>query len=238
MKSIPIFLLACFLLLPNSVSLAQAQQQPQRVPDGGTREVLISILIPALPNAPFTATVNTGWIRQLPDGSTITLKNHRAIARDAAGRIFQERRALVPYDGKAQSGVTQIEISDPVTHELYICMPQGRTCQVEVFSPPESFPYTPTAKAHVAKRCIRRQLLSSCAWQRVVGAGLAPPALTVIFLSGKTLREYRPLQVSAAFPFSALSGRCSWSRAKPNATKIVSFRINHLRNANFVSPFF
>src|SRR5438132_1993258 len=87
MKSIPIFLLACFLLLPNSVSLAQAQQQPQRVPDGGTREVLISILIPSLPNAPFTATVNTGWIRQLPDGSTITLKNHRAIARDAAGRM-------------------------------------------------------------------------------------------------------------------------------------------------------
>src|SRR5256885_4207597 len=142
MKSIPIFLLACFLLLPNSVSLAQAQQQPQRVPDGGTREVLISILIPSLPNAPFTATVNTGWIRQLPDGSTITLKNHRAIARDAAGRIFQERRALVPDDGKAQSGVTQIEISDPVTHELYICMPYGRTCQLEVFSPPEYSPNT------------------------------------------------------------------------------------------------
>src|SRR5438477_12535080 len=151
MKSIPIFLLACFLPLPNSVSLAQAQQQPQRVPDGGTREVLISILIPSLPNAPFTATVNTGWIRQLPDGSTITLKNHRAIARDAAGRIFQERRALVPDDGKAQSGVTQIEISDPVSHELYICMPHGRTCQGEVFSPRDALPYPPPAKAHMAQ---------------------------------------------------------------------------------------
>ena len=151
MKSIPFLLLAGFLILPNSVSLAQAPQQPQRVPDGGTREVLISILIPSLPNAPFTATVNTEWIRQLPDGSTITLKNRRAIARDAAGRIFQERRALVPDDGKAQSGVTQIEISDPVAHELYICMPHGSTCQLEVFSPPESFPYTPPAKAHVAQ---------------------------------------------------------------------------------------
>ena len=155
MKAIPFLLLSGFFILPGSASLAQAPQpspqQPQRPPDGGTREVLISILIPSLPNAPFTATVNTEWIRQLPDGSAITLKNHRAIARDAAGRIFQERRALVPDDGKAQSGVTQIEISDPVTHELYICMPQGRTCQVEVFSPPESFPYTPTAKAHVAQ---------------------------------------------------------------------------------------
>jgi hypothetical protein len=150
MKSIPIFSLACFLL-PSSFSLAQAPQQPQRVPDGGTREVLVSILIPSLPNAPFTATVNTEWIRQLADGSTITLKNHRAIARDAAGRIFQERRALVPDDGKTQSGITQIEISDPVTHELYICMPHGRTCQVEVFSRPESLPYTPPAKAHMAQ---------------------------------------------------------------------------------------
>ncbi len=151
MKSIPILSLACFLLLPTSLSLAQAPQQPQRVPDGGTREVLISILIPSLPNAPFTAAVNTEWIRQLPDGSTITLKNHRAIARDSAGRIFQERRALVPDDGKTNSGVTQIEISDPVTHELYICMPHGRTCQVEVFSPSEFLPYTPPAKAHMTQ---------------------------------------------------------------------------------------
>ena len=151
MKSIPTISLACFLLLPSSFSLAQAPQAPQRVPDGGTREVLISILIPSVPNAPFRATVNTEWVRQLPDGSTITLKNHRAIARDAAGRIFQERRALVPDDGKTESGVTQIEISDPLAHELYICVPYGRTCQVEVFSPPESFPYTPPAKAHMAQ---------------------------------------------------------------------------------------
>jgi len=155
MKSIPLLLLSGFLILANSVSLAQTPQPPaqqsQRLPDGGTRQVLISILIPSLPNAPFTATVNTEWIRQLPDGSTIILKNHRAIARDAAGRVFQERRALIPDDGKTQSGITQIEISDPVTNELYICMPHGRTCQVEVFSPPESLPYTPPAKAHAAQ---------------------------------------------------------------------------------------
>jgi hypothetical protein len=152
-KSIPFLLLAVFLILPNSVSLAQtpqpARQQPQRPPDGGTREVLISILIPSMANAPFTATVNTEWIRQLPDGSTITLKNHRTIARDAAGRIFQERRALVPGDGQAASGVTQIEISDPVAHELYICLPYGHTCQLEEFSPRESSSYGPPGKPHM-----------------------------------------------------------------------------------------
>ena len=118
MKKIPFLLLSAFLILANSVSRARApqrQQQPpqqsQRLADGGTREVLISILIPSLPDAPFTATVRTEWIRQLPDGSSITLKNHRAIARDKAGRIFQERRILVPDDGKSESGISQTGVS-------------------------------------------------------------------------------------------------------------------------------
>jgi hypothetical protein len=131
-------LLAGFLILPNACSLAQTPQEPQRLPDGGTREVLISILIPSLPNAPFTATVNTEWIRQLPDGSTIILKNRRAIARDIAGRIFQERSSLVPDGGQIESAVSQIEISDPVSHELYICVPSERVCQLKLFSPPDS----------------------------------------------------------------------------------------------------
>src|SRR4051794_25364606 len=103
---------------------AFTQVQPGHKPaDGGTREVLISILIPSLRNAPFSAVVNTVWTRYVADGSTITIKNHRAIARDRSGRIFQERRLLVPDDGKHESPVTQIEISDPVSKELYICFP-------------------------------------------------------------------------------------------------------------------
>jgi hypothetical protein len=124
-------------MLPIPLSVAQAPPESRRPPDGGTRQVLVSILIPSVPNAPFSATVVTEWIRQLADGSTITLGNRRAIARDKAGRIFQERRLLVPNDGKHESIVTQIEISDPVAHDLYICVPQEHVCQVEVFSPPE-----------------------------------------------------------------------------------------------------
>jgi len=203
MKSIPILSLACFLLLPNSLSLAQAPQQPQRVPDGGTREVLISILIPSLPNAPFTATVNTEWIRQLPDGSTITLKNHRAIARDTAGRIFQERRALIPDDGKTQSGITQIEISDPVTHELYICMPHGRTCQVEVFSPPESLPYTPPAKAHAAQGSSSESV--DLGKQSVAGLETVGTRETTIIPAG-TVGNNSPLLSKREFWFSPQLG--------------------------------
>jgi hypothetical protein len=142
MKSLPLH--RALLILVSSLSLAQIPEPQQRPHDGGTREVLISILIPSLPNAPFSATVNTEWIRQLGDGTTITLKNRRAIARDNAGRIFQERRVLVPDDGKHESRVTQIEISDPVAHELYICVPLEGVCQVEQFSAPAFVP-PPTA---------------------------------------------------------------------------------------------
>ena len=129
-----------------TVCAAQSREQP-RPPDGGTREVLISILIPSIPNAPFSATVITHTTRQFADGTTVTQGNHRAIARDRAGRIFQERRMLVPEDGKHESILTQIEISDPVAHELYICVPQENACQVETFSAPA---FSPPAAASSA----------------------------------------------------------------------------------------
>ena len=143
MKSSLVHLLALLVLL-GCLSVAQTQEPQQRPHDGGAREVLISILIPSLANAPFSANVNTESIRQLGDGTTITLKNRRAIARDNAGRIFQERRLFVPDDGKHESVVTQIEISDPIAHELDICVPRQGVCQLELFSAP-AFAPPPTA---------------------------------------------------------------------------------------------
>ena len=69
--------------------------------------------------------------------------NHRAIARDSSGRIFQERRLLVPEDGKHESILTQIEISDPISHELFICVPRESVCRVEFFSAPTFVPPAP-----------------------------------------------------------------------------------------------
>src|SRR5271165_3614021 len=124
---------ATLLLIPSQ--FAQAPSGGTGIPDGGTREVLVSIFIPSLPDAPFTATVNTEWVRPLGDGSRITLKNHRLIARDKNGRIFQERRLLVTEGGKQESVVTQTEITDPVAHQEYICKPQQHVSQLEEFQP-------------------------------------------------------------------------------------------------------
>jgi hypothetical protein len=138
MKRVPFFLLSGFLVLPISVSLAQeppvSRPQLQHAPDGGTLEMISSIVIPTWLNAPFTATVSTTWIRQLPDGSTIAWKNHRTIARDAAGRVFQERRMFVPESGNDEPALRQTEISDPVAHEFYVCKPLEHVCRLEQFS--------------------------------------------------------------------------------------------------------
>jgi len=71
-----------FVLLTTSVSVAQTKEV-RRPPDRGAVERIISIFIPSSPHAPFTATVNTEWTRQLADGTSITWKNHRTVARDA-----------------------------------------------------------------------------------------------------------------------------------------------------------
>src|SRR5258708_2554790 len=136
MKTLRFLLPAVFLLAPNAAH-PQGQREPRRAPEGGPGEMLLGPPRRSLPNAPSTAIMTTEWMREFADATTIPRKNRRAIARDTAGRVFQERRLLVPDDGKHDSPVTQIEISDPISHAFYICVPQELVCQVEIFSAPE-----------------------------------------------------------------------------------------------------
>lgn len=103
--------------------------------DGGVSQVLQSIYIPTLPNAPFTATVHTEWVRNLPDGGTFTLVNQRRIARDSLGRLYEERWLLVPKNGKIPSRMNLIQIGDPNQHTLYNCflLDQPHRCILETY---------------------------------------------------------------------------------------------------------
>ncbi len=106
-----------------------AQQPPvMHAPDGGTREGIESIAIPTIPNAPFSAVVTTEWTKMLADGSTQIVKNHRTVARDSSGRVFQERRAFMPDGDKRETMLKEIDIQDPVLHVMYVCRPLRRMC--------------------------------------------------------------------------------------------------------------
>ena len=117
----------------------QGPQKPVQqfhVEDGGTREVLESIVIPPKAQAPFFLLLQTEWVKSLSDGGTITLVNQRRIARDGAGRIYQERWLLVPKNGREESQMTTIQISDPNNHTLYNCfMDQRNQCVLSTYTP-------------------------------------------------------------------------------------------------------
>jgi hypothetical protein len=116
--------------------LLMAQDAPIHAPDGGTREHVESIMIPSIPNAPFRAVVTTELTKILPDGSTQTNKNHRTVARDSSGRVFQERRAFTPDGDKQVTPLLETDYQDPNRHELFICRPQTHICMVYPYSMP------------------------------------------------------------------------------------------------------
>jgi len=124
-----------FLLVNLSAQTPNEQPAPPAAQDGGVREVLESIVIPPIPNQPFSATLQTEWIRYTGEGGTITLVNERPIVRDSKGRIYQERWALVPKYGKVKSQKMLFQIADPKQHTLYSCATFRHLCELETYDP-------------------------------------------------------------------------------------------------------
>lgn len=119
------------LLAQDASPPAQAGQRSRTVmpaQDGGVREVLESIVIPPITNAPFTASLITEWVRYTPGGASITFINKRQVARDAQGRLYEERWALVPKDSDVKSRIQWIQIADPRLGTLYNCNMISHVC--------------------------------------------------------------------------------------------------------------
>lgn len=135
---------------------AQNPADALHAPDGNAYSRIVSIYIPPLTNAPFTATVNTEWNRQTSDGATITVKNHRLVVRDSQGRIFEERRRFVPADSNSPSLVFQTEFSDPAQHTKYVCFSANKVCNLITFFAPLSEPIVAVGPIGDGKRYLSR----------------------------------------------------------------------------------
>jgi hypothetical protein len=158
MKRVALSLLSASLIaLAIPRLIAQVPDQATHARSAGAQTRIISIAVPPLPNAPFTATVSTEWIRTLEDGGTLTLKNHRTIARDNNGRVFEERRYLLPPGDARDTVIRQLEIADPRTHTIYYCQPDAHACEIQNYyrtaAPP---PLTPAGPLDGGKRFLTR----------------------------------------------------------------------------------
>jgi hypothetical protein len=138
---------AVILSLSNTLLAAQTATGAVTTSDGGTREVLESIFIPPLPHAPFSLTLETEWKRPLANNGSYTLANKRQIMRDSAGRIYQERWALVPKNGKVQSEMDYIQIADPTDHTLYNCEISAKKCYLLTYAGSTTTVYKQAVKA-------------------------------------------------------------------------------------------
>lgn len=135
----------CLLFATSLLGQKQANQdlpktvaRPIPAEDGGVSGMMESIVVSAKAQAPFTLTLETEWVRTLGDGGTITLVNQRRIARDAAGRVYQERWFLVPKNGDKKSFMNAVQIADPNAHTIYNCFFAGakkNVCELLTYTP-------------------------------------------------------------------------------------------------------
>ena len=157
MRIVPLLLLAAFsasAIRPQQPQADADEARDNELPavtmfDGGVSQVLQSIYIPPIQNAPFSATIHTQWIRPLEDGGTFTLVNQRQVARDSLGRIYEERWFLVPKNGKVRSQMYIIQIGDPTAHTLFTCflLKMPHRCTLERYAASTTASYRPPSMA-------------------------------------------------------------------------------------------
>jgi hypothetical protein len=113
------------IALLSSVSLAQTR----------------GIFVTPIPNVPLMAVVNTQTSRILADGTRLDQKTLSAIARDAHGRIFNEKRALEPVSATATPPILTIHIYDPQSRTNTFIDPVNQAAwQNTLLRPPSTVP--------------------------------------------------------------------------------------------------
>jgi hypothetical protein len=82
-------------------------------PYRGAEQHIGGVFVTPVPNVPFTATAEVESSQVLPDGSTEQKKTYNNIARDSAGRIYNERRTLVPPSFNGTPRIVSMHLYDP-----------------------------------------------------------------------------------------------------------------------------
>ena len=201
--------------------MATGQTQPAHAPDGGTRAMITSIVVPPLPNAPFSATVNTEWTRILENGATQISANHRLIARDTQGRVFEERRFLVPpRQDMPNSRLTQIEIADPLTHTKAFCDPYAHVCELHPYGVPPRPALAPVGPSPNGTSSLTRVDLG----MQTVNGLETVGTREVTTVDGSLVGMDRPLQITKEFWYSQRLGlNLSTKRVDPrNGTELFT----------------
>ncbi len=123
--------------------------------------------------------------------------------RDSQGRIFQERRTFVPKDSPDQPQLRLTEISDPLTHALYICRPNIHVCDERGYFAPVKVLTTPAVPLDKdGKRTLTREGLGK---DNVSGLDVTGTRETTTIAIG-VIGNDRPISVTKEFWYSPQLG--------------------------------
>jgi hypothetical protein len=115
-----------------------------------------------IPNAPFSGTVRVERTDIQRNGNTLQLWSEREIARDNAGRIYNEFRPLVPTTTKTLPNPIVIHLYDPQNRMTEYLYPAQKTYQMMILNRPprtdtrDDFA-SPTGAAAPASELTRRE---------------------------------------------------------------------------------
>jgi hypothetical protein len=159
MRRILLLLVIATSLLSGYWLMAQTAEDILLSPGSGSRDAVLTVFLPPIPNAPFQAIVETEVTRHLPGGILKTSKNYRLIARDGKGRIYQEYRKMVDEGVDQQPKVTEVEIIYPESHSKYSCDATMRRCRLSDYSSPLAEQYMPAGPLENGRRYLSRENL-------------------------------------------------------------------------------
>ncbi|MGC9945991.1 MAG: hypothetical protein ABSF64_06430 [Bryobacteraceae bacterium] len=106
--------------------------------------------IPAVPNAPFSATTMMDNTQTLADGATVTTKTMTTIARDSKGRTHNENRYYLTPSDNGQGRIRDITIFDPTARIKTTLTPATLQAAVSTLPPPQ--PRDPARAARPGNR--------------------------------------------------------------------------------------
>jgi hypothetical protein len=129
-------LLSLAILLSAIALTAQSPHQRRMPPNySWVQKINAGIFVTPIPNAPFTAAVDIISHEKLPNGTENIRTTSAQIARDSSGRIYNERRQLVPVTFKGQPALLSAHIFDPATRLNISLNAQTRIAHEEILAP-------------------------------------------------------------------------------------------------------
>lgn len=132
-------------LLCSFAAVAQATPNPPMPPDyAGVQIHIPGVYVTPVPNAPFSADVTILSHQKLTDGTEVIRTTINHIARDSQGRIYNERRRLVPTNFRGEPFLLEAHIFDPLTRLNTFYQPAARLARQVTLPPPIAARQMPT----------------------------------------------------------------------------------------------